>query len=85
LFWGDAIGGPIASLFGSFISDQPIAANQAGKYTFFSHTSYWNTAGSEGWQAPNIEELELALDLADRRKNAYRDQPSPGEQTQSEV
>jgi hypothetical protein len=74
LFWGDAIGGPIASLFGSFVSDRSVAANQAGKFTFFSHTSYWNTTGSEGWQAPNIEELELALDLADLRKNACREQ-----------
>jgi hypothetical protein len=73
LFWGDAIGGPIARLFGPFISDQPVTASQVGKDGFFSHTSYWRTSGGNRL-APSILELERAVDLTDSREEVGRSQ-----------
>jgi hypothetical protein len=66
LFWGDAIGGPLAWLFGPFIEDQSVTVNQAHRDTFFSHTSYWDVSQSDSWQAPCIVELEQAVNLTDK-------------------
>ncbi|HZO47836.1 MAG TPA: hypothetical protein VFB68_18195 [Xanthobacteraceae bacterium] len=65
VFWGDAIGGPLAPIFGSHIVDVPVATRAAGGADFFTHTAYWDVGRPEGWNAPHIVALRDAVDLAD--------------------
>ena len=65
VFWGDAIGGPLAPLFGSHILDVPVSTHTKGGADFFTHTAYWDTGRAEGWNAPHIVALRQAVDLAD--------------------
>lgn len=65
VFWGDAIGGPLAPIFGSHIADVAVSTRTAGGADFFTHTAYWKTDCPEGWKAPHIAALRKAVDLAD--------------------
>jgi hypothetical protein len=65
IFWGDAIGGEVAPIFGSHIVDVPVATTSTGGADFFTHTAYWDVERSEGRDAPHIVALRKAVDLAD--------------------
>jgi len=65
IFWGDAIGGPVAPIFGSHIVDLPVSTHKAGGADFFTHTAYWDVARSDGREAPHIVALRDAVDLAE--------------------
>jgi hypothetical protein len=78
IFWGDAIGGPVASVFAPYpkaghpadkpphcVRDCPVSTNAAGRPAFFSHVAYWNTDYPDGRKAPHIVELRKAVNLAD--------------------
>jgi hypothetical protein len=65
VFWGDAIGGPLAPIFGSHVVDVAVSTHAAGGADFFTHTAYWDTQRPEGWNAPHIVALRKAVDLAD--------------------
>jgi hypothetical protein len=65
VFWGDAIGGPLAPIFGSHVLDVAVSTRAAGGADFFTHTAYWDVGRSEGWSAPHIVALRKAIDLAD--------------------
>jgi len=65
IFWGDAIGGPVAPIFGSHIVDLPVSTHKAGGADFFTHTAYWDVARSDGREAPHIVALQDAVDLAE--------------------
>jgi hypothetical protein len=66
IFWGDAIGGPVAPLFGSHIVDVPVSTRTGGGPDFFTHTAYWDIGRPEGRNAPHIIALRKAVDLADQ-------------------
>ncbi len=66
IFWGDAIGGRLAPIFGSHIVDYPVATQKSGDPDFFTHTVYWNVCREpEKFNAPHIIALKNAIDLAD--------------------
>jgi hypothetical protein len=65
IFWGDAIGGPLAPLFGSHVVDVCVSTRTAGGADFFTHTAYWDVGRAEGRNAPHIVALRKAVDLAD--------------------
>jgi hypothetical protein len=66
IFWGDAIGGKLAPIFGSHIVDYPVATRGDGGADFFTHTAYWDACREpEMFQAPHIVALQEAIDLAD--------------------
>jgi hypothetical protein len=65
VFWGDAIGGPLAPIFGSHILDVAVSTRAAGGADFFTHTAYWDAGRPEGRNAPHIVALRKAVDLAD--------------------
>jgi hypothetical protein len=65
VFWGDAIGGSLAPIFGSHILDVAVSTRAAGGADFFTHTAYWDVGRPEGWSAPHIVALRKAIDLAD--------------------
>jgi hypothetical protein len=68
LFWGDAIGGPLADIFGANIKEVKTNENvetNSATYEFFTHTAYWDTNRSGGRAAPHIEKLIQAVNLAD--------------------
>jgi hypothetical protein len=66
LFWGDAIGGPLASLFGPYIVDVKVSTYTPPKPAFFTHTAYWSLAWPGGRQAAQIQALEAAINLEDK-------------------
>lgn len=66
LFWGDAVGGPLRSVFGRYIIDIPVSTANSGKPSFFTHTSYWKTTGPMGRGSPQIRALKRAINLNDR-------------------
>jgi hypothetical protein len=68
LLWGDAIGGEVGPVFrdpeaGSNIADVPVHTAESNADSFFAHVLYWDTAFGEN--APHIEALRKAIDLAD--------------------
>jgi len=66
LFWGDAIGGALSSIFGSHILDLEVSTRKAGGADFFTHTAYWDVRRApDTCQAPHIVTLRKAVDLAD--------------------
>lgn len=65
LFWGDAIGGPLAPIFGSHIEDVPVSTFNPSKSAFFTHTEYWSGAWPGGYRAAQIQALEAAINLED--------------------
>jgi hypothetical protein len=65
VFWGDAIGGPLAPTFGSHILDVAVSTRAGGAADFFTHTAYWDVGRPEGWSAPHIVALRKAVDLGD--------------------
>ncbi|MEH2504909.1 MULTISPECIES: hypothetical protein [unclassified Bradyrhizobium] len=66
IFWGDAIGGKLAPIFGSHIVDYPVATRGDGAADFFTHTAYWDVCREpETFQAPHVIALQEAIDLAD--------------------
>lgn len=66
IFWGDAIGGPLAPVFGGCIADVPVWTNKAQKPHFFTHTFYWKTDCPEKRDAPHIQALRAAINLEDK-------------------
>lgn len=66
LFWGDAIGGPLAELFGPHIRDNPVCTNRFGRAGFFTHTAYWDINQTCGRASPHIIALKEAINLEDR-------------------
>jgi hypothetical protein len=66
LFWGDAIGGPLAPQFGSHIEDVEVSTRRPPAPAFFTHTAYWSLAWPGGHQAPQILALQAAINLEDR-------------------
>ena len=78
LLWGDAIGGPVAPIFGRNIVDVPVYMNKlrdaslfartrywAVPPNFFAHILYWVLPPKEGSEAPHIRALIDAINLAD--------------------
>jgi hypothetical protein len=66
IFWGDAIGGGLSSIFGSHIVDLEVSTKKAGGDDFFTHTAYWDVKRQpDTYQAPHIIALRKAVDLAD--------------------
>jgi hypothetical protein len=66
LFWGDAIGGPVAPIFGSHIVDLPVSTRTGGGADFFTHTAYWDVERRPDFRnAPHIVALRNAVDLAE--------------------
>jgi hypothetical protein len=66
IFWGDAIGGKLAPIFGSHIVNYPVGTREDGDPDFFTHTAYWDVCREpELFQAPHIVALRTALDLPD--------------------
>jgi hypothetical protein len=66
IFWGDAIGGAVAPIFGSHIVDVPVETRTGGGADFFTHTAYWDVERlPEKGNAPHIVALRKAVDLAD--------------------
>lgn len=65
LLWGDAIGGPIAPVFGDHVADLPVYENKTKRDSFFAHVLYWALPPDEGSKAPHIVALQNAIDLAD--------------------
>jgi len=66
LFWGDAIGGPLAQQFGSHIEDVEVSTRKPPAPAFFTHTAYWSLAWPGGRQAPQILALQAAINLDDK-------------------
>lgn len=66
IFWGDAIGGPLAPIFGRHIVDLPVSTKDPSEADFFTHTAYWDVAREPlKFLAPHIATLQKAVDLAD--------------------
>jgi hypothetical protein len=66
IFWGDAIGGPLGPIFGRHVVDLPVSTRRAGGADFFTHTCYWDVEREpDRFQAPQIDALRTAVDLAD--------------------
>lgn len=73
LFWGDAIGGPLSSLFGSCVRDVKLHIAASGlrsiKANFFNHTDYWSmTCPGKGY-ASHLINLRNAVNLKDGEQN----------------
>ena len=66
LFWGDAIGGPLADIFGRYIKDIPVSTLASRTAAFFIHTSYWKISGPMGRNSPQIVALRREVNLEDR-------------------
>jgi hypothetical protein len=65
LLWGDAIGGPVAPVFGNHVVDVPVRESKAKPVSFFAHVLYWHLPRGLGSKADHIVALEKAIDLAD--------------------
>jgi hypothetical protein len=66
LLWGDAIGGPLKDIFGSYIEDIEVSTYQPARPAFFTHTEYWNLTWPGGRNAPQILALKAAINLEDK-------------------
>jgi hypothetical protein len=84
LLWGDAIGGPVAEIFGdpdhgANVIDVPVFTNTAEHTHFFAHVLYWNSECSpEGFAAPHILALQNAIDIGDEGLANAAPKPSAG-------
>jgi hypothetical protein len=65
IFWGDAIGGPVAPVFGSHVVDVRVSTHATGDADFFTHNTYWDVEREGGRNAPHVQALRKAIDLAD--------------------
>jgi hypothetical protein len=65
VFWGDAIGGPVAPVFGGCVEDIPVWSDRNHTDKVFTHTWYWKTDCPEMRAAPHIQALREAIDLQD--------------------
>lgn len=66
IFWGDAIGGPVAPVFGGCVKDVPVWTNKARFMDGFKHTAYWTTdCAPDRRDAPHIVKLREAVNLLD--------------------
>ena len=66
LFWGDAIGGQLAPIFGSHIEDIQVSTHNPPRDAFFTHTAYWSLKWPGGHKAPQIQALQAAINLEDK-------------------
>ncbi len=64
LLWGDAVGGPLADVFGKAVLDVEVFTNKTKTPEFFTHTAYWDTKRG-GRTSQHIVELRKAIDLED--------------------
>jgi hypothetical protein len=62
LLWGDAIGGPLAPVFGDHVADVPVHTTAQKTDSFFAHVLYWDFRQE---RPPHIEALQNAIDFAD--------------------
>jgi hypothetical protein len=65
LFRGDAIGGQLNEIFGEGIFDVPVNTASSRGNGLFAHVTYWDVPESEPLNAPHIQALRNAIDLAD--------------------
>lgn len=65
LLWGDPIGGWLAPVFGENIVDVQLYTNKLKHVSFFAHTLYWALPPKEGGEAPHIQALIEAINLAE--------------------
>lgn len=68
IFWGDAIGGQVAPVFGGGVNDVRVWTDKEHTEGFFQHVSYWKTDCAEQRKAPHIRALRDAIDLSDEPK-----------------
>ncbi|OAE96779.1 hypothetical protein AYJ54_36505 [Bradyrhizobium centrolobii] len=66
LLWGDAIGGPLAGIFGRYVKDVAISTCEPPSELFFTHTAYWSCEMPGGREAPHIGKLREAMNLEDK-------------------
>jgi hypothetical protein len=66
LFWGDAIGGQLAPIFGAHIEDIEVSTHRPPRAAFFTHTAYWSLKWPGGHKAPQIQALQAAINLEDK-------------------
>ncbi|MES2193898.1 MAG: hypothetical protein V4517_05750 [Pseudomonadota bacterium] len=66
LLWGDAIGGPLAPIFGPYIEDIEVSTYAPPRPAFFTHTAYWSLKWPGGRKAPQIQALQAAINLEDK-------------------
>jgi len=66
LFWGDAVGGPLNSIWGQYVKDVEVHTCKPPKPAFFSHTAYWSLKKSGGREAPHIRKLRREINLSDK-------------------
>ena len=65
LLWGDAIGGPLAPVFGKGIVDIPVSTRDPAADDLFTHVTYWDVRRARERQAPHVQWLRQAIDLED--------------------
>jgi len=65
LLWGDAIGGPVAPIFGYNVVDLAVYESNKKRDSFFAHVLYWVLPQVAAGKAPHIVALQNAIDLAD--------------------
>ncbi len=82
VLWGDAIGGPVAPLFGPGVKDVSLEG-RSGR-SWIAHTRYWEPAqpGSDGKpDREHLEALRAAVNLLDESEDVawqrYRDEIAP--------
>lgn len=67
IFWGDAIGGPVAPVFGGCVKDLKVWTNKACQTDGFKHIAYWQTdCAPDRRDAPHLASLIEAVNLSDR-------------------
>ena len=67
IFWGDAIGGKVAPVFGECVVDVPVSTDCAGNTDGFKHTSYWKTdCEPDKRNGPHLAALREAVNLEDK-------------------
>ncbi|MGE0562976.1 MAG: hypothetical protein AB7O50_00535 [Pseudolabrys sp.] len=68
LLWGDAIGGPVAPVFGRYVVEREVHTRSADQPDFFAHTTYWDVALRQPDKPlpPHIAALQEAINLADK-------------------
>ena len=64
LIWGDAVGGPLADVFGNDVLDVEVCTRTPGVADLFTHVKYWDVECKPGLRkAPHIEALREAIKL----------------------
>ncbi|MBC5764173.1 hypothetical protein [Ramlibacter albus] len=80
LVFGDAIGGPLAPLFGPGVVDVPVCTK--ARLGLLSHTLYWSPGSVEGDDA-HLAALRRAIDLAGAGAQDSPEMPGAGRATRT--